>query len=85
MSRCGIGATVAGEQRDGQIDVDDLAEGVDPGVRAAGADDQRLVDAQRAGEGFAKDADDRRELGLVGEAGERVAVVGDVQTPALDV
>ena len=73
------------EQRQGQIDVDHLGEGVHTTVGATGADDLWLVDLQSGGEGFAKDANDRGELRLIGETGKRVAVVGDVQTPTLGV
>jgi len=81
----GIGIAFLGEQREGQIDVDHLAKGVHAGVGATGADDHRLIYLQGAGQRFAKNTHHRRELGLVGETGKRVAVVGDVQTPTLDV
>jgi hypothetical protein len=65
--------------------MDDLGEGVHSGIGATGADDEGLLDLKRGGQGGAKNADHRCELGLVGEARKRVAVVRDVQTPALDV
>ena len=65
--------------------MNDLGEGMNTGIGATGTDDHRLRDTEGAGQCFAQDADDRRELRLVGEAGKRVAVVGDVQTPTLDV
>ena len=65
--------------------MDHLGECVHASIGATGSDDDRLSDLQGLGERLAQDADDRRELGLIGETGERVAVVGDVQTPTLDV
>src|SRR5580693_4099918 len=78
------GPAVIAEQRQWQVDVDDLGKGVHASVGATGTHDDRLFDLQCVRERLAKDADDRRELRLIGEAGKRVAVVGDVQTPPLD-
>ena len=80
-----VGTALGREERHRQIDVDHLGEGVYPGVGASGANDQWLINLERAGQRFAQHADDGGELGLVGESGERASVVGDIQTPALDV
>jgi hypothetical protein len=62
-----------------------LGEGVHTAIGATGACYEWFFDLKSVRECLAKDANDRRELGLIGEPGKRVAVVSDVQTPTLDV
>ena len=68
----------------GQVDVDDLVKGVHAGVGATGPHDDRLLDQSKgAGQGGAQEPHHGVVLRLIGEPAERLAVVGQVEAPAL--
>jgi hypothetical protein len=67
-----------------QIDVDYLVKGVDPGIRAARSHDDRfLAESKGAGQRGPQETDHGVVLRLVGEPAELLAVIGQVEAPAL--
>ena len=67
-----------------QIDVDYLVKGVDPGIRAARSHDDRFVHQSKStGQGGTQESHNGVVLRLVGEPAELLAVIGQVEAPAL--
>jgi len=77
-------SAVVGKEPRGQIDVNHLGEGVDPGIGPAGPNDLRWGEQPKgASERFTKQPDHRLVTGLFSKSMETSAVIGEVDTPPL--